>query len=191
MMPQRQEGMVRKRTCGMVMSKPDMFEMPTKATTAAAMGGADDADLARDGGDGAGALRADVLLYRDVDDDGHQRVDDMPGSDEHREEEGAERGEEHYPARVAPQEALRELDEPVHAARCLQYARAGHGGDDDVDDLGRRRSGLHAETEHQNGKSDARYGAEGEAPEPRSDVERQEHDEELDDHDENSHRLTR
>ena len=37
-MPQRQEGMVRKRTCGMVMSKPDMFEMPTKATTAAAMG---------------------------------------------------------------------------------------------------------------------------------------------------------
>ena len=90
----------------MVMSKPDMFEMPTKATTAAAMGGADDADLARDGGDGAGALRADVLLYRDVDDDGHQRVDDMPGSDEHREEEGAERREEHYAARVAPQEAL-------------------------------------------------------------------------------------
>ena len=68
----------------------------------------------------------------------------MAGTHEHREEERAERGENRDVVRMLAQQALRNLDKPIHAARCLQYARAGHRRDDDVDNVGRRLARLQA-----------------------------------------------
>ena len=124
-------------------------------------GRAGDAYLRGDGGDTAGAFRTDALFERDVADDGHERVDHVAGTHEHREEERTDGGEDGDVVRVLAQQALRNLDKPIHAARGLHNAGAGHGRDDDVDDVGRGLAGLQAETEHQDGKANSRDGAQG------------------------------
>ena len=140
------------------------------------------ADLRSDRSYGARAFWADSLLERDVADNRHEGVHDVAGTHEHREEERAERGQNGDVVRVLAQQPLRNLDEPIHAARCLQYARAGHRRDDDVDDVGRRLARLQAETEYEDGKADSRNGAEGKAPVTRTHVEGEEHNQELDNH---------
>lgn len=105
-------------------------------------GRAGDADLRCDGGHAAGAFRADSLLERDIADNRHEGVNHVAGAYENREEERAERSENRDMVRVLAQQALRNLDQPIHAARCLQNACAGHRRDDDVNDIGRRFAGL-------------------------------------------------
>ena len=134
------------------------------------------ADLRSDRSYGARAFWADSLLERDVADNRHQGVHDVAGTHEHREEERAERCENSDVVRVLSQEPLRNLDEPIHAARCLHDACAGHRRDDDVDDVGRGLARLHAEPEHENREADSGNRAEGETPVAGTHVKREKYD---------------
>ena len=95
----------------------------------------------------------------------------MAGTHKYREEERAERGQNGDVVRVLAQQPLRNLDKPIHAARCLQYAGTGYRRDDDVDDVGRRLARLQAETEHEDCKADTRNRTEREASVTRAHVE--------------------
>lgn len=106
----------------------------------------------------------------------------MAGAHENREEERAERSQNRDVVRMLAQQALRNLDQPIHAARCLQNACAGHRRDDDVDDVGRRLAGLQAEAEYEDGKADSRNGTKGKAPVTGTHVECEKHNQELDYH---------
>ena len=106
----------------------------------------------------------------------------MSCTDENRQEERTQRSEERDAVGVLTQQSLGNLDEPVHTARGLHDACTGDGSDDDVDDVGRGRTGFQTETEHQQCESDARDGAECQTAVTRTNPECSEHDQELKNH---------
>ena len=144
--------------------------------------GAGDTHLGGDGGDRARTFGTDAFLQGDVADDRHEGIDDMAGSDEDGQEESAERGEEGDVLRVLAEHLLGDLDHPVHASGGLQDAGTGHCRDDDVDDVGGRGAGLQAETEDEDGETDAGNGAEGQAAVAGTHIEGGEDDQQFDDH---------
>ena len=79
----------------------------------------------------------------------------MTSSDEHRQEERTQRSQERNAVRMLAQQPLGNLDEPVHAARGLHDTCAGDGGDDDVDDVGRRSTGFQAEAKYEQRQTNA------------------------------------
>ena len=87
----------------------------------------------------------------------------MPCAHKHRQGESAQGGEERDAVGMPAQQPFGNLDEPVHAARGLQYAGAGHGRDDDVDHVGWGRAGFHAEAEDKYGQANARDRTKGKA----------------------------
>lgn len=80
----------------------------------------------------------------------------MAGADQHGQEKGDKGRHEGDAVGVFAQQLFRDLDHPVHAAGGLQNAGAGHGRDDDVNDLGGRCAGLQVKGEDQHGQADAR-----------------------------------
>ena len=119
-----------------------------------------DTYLRGDRGHAAGTLGTDTFLQGNVADNGHQRVDHVTGTDEHRQEEGAEGCQESDAVGMLAQQPLSNLDEPVHTARSLHDTGTGYGSDDDVDNVGWRSAGLQSETEDKNGQAYARDGTE-------------------------------
>ena len=111
-------------------------------------GRASDTYLRGDGSHAAGTLRTDAFLDGNVADDRHQRVDHVSGSNEHRQEESAERSQEGDAVGMLAEHLLGNLNQPVHAARCLHDASTGDGSDDDVDYVGGWRTWFHSETEN-------------------------------------------
>ena len=75
--------------------------------------------------------------------------------------EGGERREEGDAVRMPSEQSLSNLNHPVHTARCLENSGTGHGGDDDINDIGRWVTGLQMESEDENGQTDTRDCAEG------------------------------
>ena len=115
--------------------------------------GAGDSDLGGNRGHSARPFRTDVFLDGDIDDDWHEGIDHVSGSDEDRQEEGTDRSEERDAVRMPAEQLFGQLDQPVHTAGCLKYTGAGHCCDDDVDDVGWRIARLHAESEYQDGQA--------------------------------------
>jgi hypothetical protein len=106
----------------------------------------------------------------------------MAGTDEDGQEEGAERSQEGDVVRVLSEHLLRHLDHPVHTARSLQDTCAGHGRDDDVDDIRRRGARFQAEAKDKDGETDAGNSTEGEAAVPRANIKGCQDNKQLDNH---------
>ena len=70
---------------------------------------------------------------------------------------------------VLTQHFLCQLDQPVHTSGRLHDTCAGHGSDDDVDDVRRRRSGFHTEREHEDSQTDTGDGTERQTAVTRAD----------------------
>ena len=140
------------------------------------------AHLRRDGSHATRALRTDSLLEGDIANDRHQRIDHVTRTHEHREEERAERRQNGDVIRVLAQQPFRQLDQPIHTARRLQDTRTRDRRDNDVDNIGRGLSRLHAKTEHENRKADSRNRAERKAPVTRPHVKCKEHNQQLNNH---------
>ena len=77
----------------------------------------------------------------------------MTSTYEHGKEERAERSKECDMVRMLTEKFLSQLDKPVHTARCLHHTGTGHSSNDDIDNIRRRISRFHTETEHENGQS--------------------------------------
>ena len=146
-------------------------------------GRAGDAHLRGHGGNAAGTLRADVLLEGDVADDGHDGVHHMARPHQYREEEGYQRAQEGDVVRMFAEHLLRNLDHPVHTARCLQRTCAGYGRNDDIDDVCGGRSRFEAEAEHQDGQADSADGSQGQRPVTGTHIQCCQNDEQLHNHD--------
>ena len=80
------------------------------------------------------------------------------------------------------QHLFRQLNEPVHSARSLHDTRTGYGCNDDVDDIGWRSTWLQAETENENGETDARDGTECKTAIAGTHPKGTQHDEQLQNH---------
>ena len=116
---------------------------------------AGDSNLGGYRGHCAWPFRTDVFLDGDVHDNRHQGIDDMSGTDQDSQEEGAERSEERDPVRMPAEQLLSQLDEPVHATGCLEDSCAGYRRYYDVDYISRGFARLHPESEHQDSQTDA------------------------------------
>ncbi len=106
--------------CTLVTWKPNCAEIVEKATTAAAIG-------------------EHVI----------EGVYHVAGTDEHRKEERSEWRKESDTVWMLAKQPFRYLYHPVHASGGLQHARTGHGGDDDVDNIGGRVAWLEVKTKDQ------------------------------------------
>ena len=73
----------------------------------------------------------------------------MAGTNEHSEEERSERREERDAVGMPAKQTLGYLYHPVHSTGGLQHARTGHGGDDDIDDIGGWVAWLEVKTKDQ------------------------------------------
>ena len=108
----------------------------------------------------ARTLRTDTFLERDITDNRHQGIHNVAGSYEDGQEERSQRSKECDMIGVLTKHFLCQLNQPIHTSGRLHNTGAGHSSDDDVDDVRRRCSGLHAERENEDGQTDTGDGAE-------------------------------
>ena len=87
----------------------------------------------------------------------------MACTNQHCQEECAERCQECDMLGMLTVQPLGNLYEPVHASGGLHYSCAGYGGYNDVNDVGRGIARFHSETQYQNGQTYSRYGAQSKA----------------------------
>ena len=101
------------------------------------------------------ALGPDIVLDRDVVDDRQHRVDDVAGTAEHRQAAGRERREDRDEPRIAPQQALGDLQQHVEPAGRLQRRRGRDDGDDGQHHVDRGLAGFEPEDVDHRDQADA------------------------------------
>ena len=141
-----------------------------------------DSHLGCDRGHTTRSFGTDSLLDGDVHDNRHKGIYNMTGTHENSQEEGCEGGQDCDTIRMLPEHLLRKLDKPIHATGSLQDSSACDRGDDYVNDVGGRRTGLHSEAEYQDRQTNSGNGAKREAAVSRSHVEGGENYQQLNDH---------
>lgn len=65
--------------------------------------------------------------------------------------------------RVFTKDTLYDLDHPVHTTRRLKHTSTGDGGHDNIDNVGRGRSGFQTVVKNEDGKSETGNGSQRKA----------------------------